>query len=157
MIAVFVGRFQPFHNGHLKVVKWIIEKYGKILIVIGSIQENRTEKNPLTFEERKKMIKSVFLEKDIKNFKIVGVSDNIEDSLWIKNVLREIKEKDIIVYTMNSWTRECFEKAGINVCQHPLIEDLSATKVRRRIRKKQEWKSLLPSPLKNINIEKKII
>ena len=56
--ALFVTRAQPFHIGHLKVIKWILKKYDKIVIVIGSSQESKTEKNPFTFEQRKRMIEN---------------------------------------------------------------------------------------------------
>ncbi len=54
--ALFVGRFQPMHIGHLDAIEWILERYRKIIIVIGSSQESRTEENPFTFEERKEII-----------------------------------------------------------------------------------------------------
>lgn len=56
--ALFVGRFQPFHNGHLDVIKEIINDPGidKVKIAIGSSQESFTQRNPFTFEERRLMI-----------------------------------------------------------------------------------------------------
>jgi len=55
MIALFIGRFQPFHSGHLDAIKQISEE--EIIIGIGSSQYSKTEENPYSFEERKKMIK----------------------------------------------------------------------------------------------------
>ena len=40
MTALFIGRFQPFHKGHLAAIKWILKKEGKIFIVIGSNQQS---------------------------------------------------------------------------------------------------------------------
>lgn len=44
--ALFVGRFQPFHLGHLKVIKDILKKNDFIVIAIGSSDEKNTDKNP---------------------------------------------------------------------------------------------------------------
>jgi len=61
MPAIFIGRFQPFHKGHLKAIKWILERKNEILIVIRSIQEFSMEENPFSFNERKEMLERTFL------------------------------------------------------------------------------------------------
>ena len=52
MTALFIGRFQPFHSGHVDAIKQISEK--EIIIGIGSSQYSGTDDNPYSFEERKK-------------------------------------------------------------------------------------------------------
>lgn len=54
--AVFIGRFQPFHDTHLAIVKRGLEIAEKVIILVGSSNSARTVKNPFTFEERKTMI-----------------------------------------------------------------------------------------------------
>ena len=55
--CVFIGRFQPLHNGHLEIIKKALdEEAGRLIIVIGSHRSPRTLKNPWTYEERKQMI-----------------------------------------------------------------------------------------------------
>ena len=65
--AIFIGRFQPFHNGHLFVAKKLAEKFDSIIIVIGSSQEKGTLENPFSYNERKKMIADVLNKNKIKN------------------------------------------------------------------------------------------
>ncbi len=147
MPAIFVGRFQPFHNGHLEAIKWILKKEKKIFIIIGSSQEFSTRDNPFSFEERKEMIKRTLLAKNIKNFKICGLPDFPDDISWAKNVLKitKIKPKDAIVFTQNPWTKECFAKIGVKVKPHPIFfNELSATQVREKIRKNKKWENLVP-------------
>ena len=53
---VFIGRFQPFHNGHLAVVRRALELAERCIILVGSSNIARNPVNPFTFEERKEMI-----------------------------------------------------------------------------------------------------
>ncbi|MDO8955164.1 MAG: bifunctional nicotinamide-nucleotide adenylyltransferase/Nudix hydroxylase [Gammaproteobacteria bacterium] len=55
-VGVFIGRFQPFHRGHLAIIQKALETCDKLIIVVGSINRARTIKNPWTFEERKALI-----------------------------------------------------------------------------------------------------
>ncbi len=54
---VLIGRFQPFHNAHLEIVKRATALCNKLVIVVGSSYQPRTYKNPFTFEERSQMIR----------------------------------------------------------------------------------------------------
>jgi bifunctional NMN adenylyltransferase/nudix hydrolase len=54
---VLIGRFQPFHNAHLEIVKRATALCNKLVIVAGSSRQPRTYKNPFTFEERSQMIR----------------------------------------------------------------------------------------------------
>ena len=56
--ALIVGRFQPFHKGHLFLIKKALEKADKIIIGIGSANMS-DDNNPIDFETRKKIIKAV--------------------------------------------------------------------------------------------------
>ena len=55
-VAVLIGRFQPFHNGHLANVKKALEIADHVQILVGSSFQPRTPKNPFTYEERAEMI-----------------------------------------------------------------------------------------------------
>jgi len=56
MKALFIGRFQPFHKGHLLFLKSIYTQYDKIIIGIGSSQYSNSLDNPFSYDERKMMI-----------------------------------------------------------------------------------------------------
>lgn len=55
-VAVFVGRFQPWHNGHLKVFSGAMEHTQNALILVGSANHSRTTRNPLNWFEREEII-----------------------------------------------------------------------------------------------------
>jgi bifunctional NMN adenylyltransferase/nudix hydrolase len=55
-LGVFIGRFQPFHNGHLHVITQALESCDTLVVLIGSSDEPRDYFNPFTYEERMAMI-----------------------------------------------------------------------------------------------------
>jgi nicotinamide-nucleotide adenylyltransferase len=141
--ALFVGRFQPFHLGHMKAIKDILKENEEIVIVIGSSQEGRTPENPFTMEERKRMIEKGLKEAGVKDYKICSVKDFNNDEKWAGEI-RRLADFDV-VYTMNPWTERCFRKIGVPVRRHELYEKgkYSGTEIRRRILKEQNWKELV--------------
>jgi len=55
--VVYIGRFQPFHNGHLALLLRALELGEKVVVVLGSSFRSRNTKNPLTWQERAAMIR----------------------------------------------------------------------------------------------------
>lgn len=55
MIGLYVGRFQPFHNGHLSIIRKAIQECDILVIVVGSIDKSN-DKNPFPFKETQKII-----------------------------------------------------------------------------------------------------
>ena len=53
---IYIGRFQPFHLGHLHIVEKALELANNLIILCGSVGQARTLRNPWTFSERKAMI-----------------------------------------------------------------------------------------------------
>ena len=146
--CVFIGRFQPFHNGHLEVIKWILKQNLNLSIVIGSLQEYGTFKNPLKFFERKIILERVLKAEGIKGVEIFGLPDFKNDVAWGKK-LGEIINKDpkeTSVVTLNPWPAAAAKAAGFSGSEHPVFFDgLSATAVRDKIFKGEVWEDLVPS------------
>jgi nicotinamide mononucleotide adenylyltransferase len=60
-IAVFPGRFQPFHFGHYKVYLDLILRFGPSNVYIStSDKKDGTGQHPLTFAQKKKLINYMF-------------------------------------------------------------------------------------------------
>lgn len=89
---VFIGRFQPFHNGHKAVIEAALEQAKEVVIVVGSSFAARNIRNPFTFQERKAMIKAVFPDDRVK---VVPVSDYpYDDNKWV-NAIQKIVDETI--------------------------------------------------------------
>lgn len=147
MTAIFIGRFQPLHRGHLKAIKWILKKEKEIFIIIGSSQESLTKNNPFSFQERKEMIAKTLKAEKIKNFKIYGIPDFKNDIFWAKKILKitKLKPENTVVFTKNPWTKKCFKEVGVEVkCHLIFFNRLSATKIREKMLLNKKWKNLVP-------------
>ena len=55
---VLIGRFQPFHNAHLEIVKRATALCDQLIVITGSAHQPRTYKNPFSSFERERMIRA---------------------------------------------------------------------------------------------------
>lgn len=56
--GLFIGRFQPFHDGHKQCIEKILETCDRCMVLMRETE--KTEKNPFDFEKRKAMIRAAF-------------------------------------------------------------------------------------------------
>lgn len=85
--GILIGRFQPFHIGHLHSVGVAASQVDKLYILVGSANACRSIKNPWTFAERRDMIRSKLWSSHISNIEIVPLNDYpYNDTQWIADV-----------------------------------------------------------------------
>ena len=141
--GLFIGRFQPFHLGHLKDIKNALNEVDELIIGIGSSQEKHTKENPFSVEERIELIEHVLAAEDIGNYTIFPIPDFSDDEKWVERIETLVPKFDI-VFTGNDWTERCFKDKGCKVKKIKLIEDISSTIIRNRILKNENWQELVP-------------
>jgi len=141
--ALFIGRFQPFHNGHLSVAKSLLKKYNKLIIGIGSSQEKNTFQNPFSYNERKKMISNLLKKNKINNVKVYPVPDLYDDYKWTNYILKNLPKFDD-AYSGNEWTIRCFKKHKIKCKKIKLIKGINSTKIRGMMINNKNWEKLVP-------------
>ncbi|PKP86385.1 MAG: ADP-ribose pyrophosphatase [Alphaproteobacteria bacterium HGW-Alphaproteobacteria-17] len=89
---VFIGRFEPFHNGHLAAARFGLEHANKLIVLVGSTDAPRSIKNPWSFAERKVMIEAA-LESQADRLIILPLRDHLyNESQWIATVQRTVAE-----------------------------------------------------------------
>ena len=145
--GLFVGRFQPFHKGHLKPLKDILEKLDELVIVVGSSQYSHKIDNPFTAGERITMIRRALEEEGIAPSKywIIPVPDVHVHMIWVSHIIG-YTPKFTVVYTNEPLTRRLFVEAGYRVEPVPFHkrEVYSATEIRKRMLNRQNWEKLVP-------------
>ena len=85
-LAVYVGRFQPFHNGHLAVLQRALETAAHCVVVLGSAHQARTPKNPFTWLERAEMIRQAIPEAERARLHFLPVRDYYNEARWVQAV-----------------------------------------------------------------------
>lgn len=143
--ALYVGRFQPFHKGHLEALKWILSRCDEVIIGIGSAQYSHQIENPFTAGERIEMIRTVLKAEGLmERCIIVTIPDIGQHSLWV-SVARQFCPRFDVVYSNEPLTRRLFLEAGFKVESIPHFnrENYDATKIRELIAKGGDWESYL--------------
>jgi len=146
--AVFPGRFQPFHTGHLEVVRWALERVGELVIVIGTAQESHTVVNPFTAGERIYMVREALRwgKVDMERVYIIPVPDILMNSVW-PHYLKLFTPPFEAAVSRNPLVVRLFREAGFEVLVPPSFgrEVYSSTRIRRMIMSGDErWRELVP-------------
>jgi len=146
--CVFPGRFQPFHNGHLMVIKGMAKLCSQVIIVIGSAQKSGTDENPYSVQERKEMIQQALQDEDmIPRYDIIfrEVEDMKDDNAWTDAVCQACGDISI-VWTGDEHTKKCFTEKGIEVKDIVPVPGISGTDIRKKIKAKDEdWRTQVPA------------
>lgn len=145
--ALIVGRFQPFHKGHLFLIKKALEKANKIIFGIGSANIT-DENNPIDYETRKKVIKSVFYKEGIeeKLSKIVPLDDFFDDEKWLFNLKKQVGKFDLALGN-NEWTNKILKKAGYKVLEVDYYNRglYEGWRIRKLIKEGKKWQDRVPN------------
>jgi len=145
--GLFVGRFQPFHYGHLASIRRALEECDELIVVIGSAQYSHTLENPFTTGERIEMIRAALREEgvDLARVILVPVPDIGEHSIWVSRIKSFCPSFDV-VYTNNPLVRRLFQEGGFEVKSTELYRrDLEmGTVIRERMLRGEPWEDLVP-------------
>ena len=154
--GLFIGRFQPFHNGHLATVKFALAKVDLLVIVVGSAQKSHEPRNPFTAGERIMMIKEALdadKEIDPARILIIPVPDVDVHSLWTRQVDMLVPSYDVVIAN-DPFTLMLFKERGIKVIEAPLKRRsvLAATEIRDRMARGDAagWIKLVPAGVSEV-------
>jgi len=138
-LIVFIGRFQPFHLGHYKVVQEALTQTDKLLFILGGSNSPCNSRNPYSIEEREHLIIKSLTPKEISYIRFQSIPDYADDEVWmtaLENIINQVvtspndkvaiigHEKDSSSY----YLRQCAEKW--HVIMPPNIFMMSASDVR---------------------------
>ncbi len=100
---VMIGRFQPFHNGHLEVLKIAASQAKHVIVIVGSSNSARNIKNPFDDSERLFMIQDSIQDIKRENLHIRFVEDDLYNfNKWVENVQVQV---EAVTSTINAGNR----------------------------------------------------
>jgi bifunctional NMN adenylyltransferase/nudix hydrolase len=167
VLATYLGRFEPPHKSHFKVMLQGLDLADKLLIIVGSYRSTPTVDNPWTYEQRKEMIEEGIREIDpnlLPRIIVEPIRDfYLNDPHWVANVQRIVNQHSsdgdsICMLGMykdrSSYYFKYFEEL-YDLVTPSNAEVMNATDVRQSLfGGTSDWKNLLPSAVTNW-IEKK--
>ncbi len=145
MKALFIGRFQPFHLGHLLLIQRLSTQYELIIIGIGSSQYHDTVDNPFSEKERYQMITASLTAVGIHSYRIVSIPDIHDPPRWVDHVKSIISDFDVVIAN-NPLTRKLFSEKGYKVKGTAYFDRkrYSGNEIRRRMLHDEPWDELVP-------------
>lgn len=128
-VGLFIGRFQPFHLGHIDALNQARKKgITEFIIGVGSSNKEHTVENPFTYEERKTMISKVLKSLGI-NFTIYALPDFDSDEDWKNYIIKNVPNFDTVI-SGNPRTSGIFKKTKYGVLPLKIIRDIKSTAIR---------------------------
>ena len=120
MDGLLIGRFQPFHLGHLDAVMFGLSKVENLWIGIGSSNKHNERRNPFSVDERREMIISSIEPSIINSIKIFNIPDVDNHKKWAFHVDSIVPKYDL-VFTNDEFTHILFEKHKSKVIPVPSV------------------------------------
>lgn len=138
-LGIVVGRFQTLHTGHGEMIDTAIAICGQVGIFVGSSQESGTLKNPLTYEDRARILRKRFGDKvSIYPLPDIGVGNN---AAWGNYVLQNVTERfgrtpDLLISGKEERRVNWFDSVeGLTIAELyvPKTIDISSTAMREHL------------------------
>lgn len=151
MNGLLIGRFQPFHLGHLDALHYALSKVDNLWLGIGSSNKSPEKNNPFSAEERKEMILSSIDDNVSNRIKIFFIPDLENHEKWIEMIDTIVPEFEMI-FSNDDLTKHLYSKRGIKIESVPFTDrdSLSGTNIRDKMISDQKWENLVPEGTKKI-------
>jgi nicotinamide-nucleotide adenylyltransferase len=140
----YIGRFQPYHNGHQAVLERVADAVDEIVIGVGSAQLSHELENPFTAGERVLMI-TRSLEPLDRPIYVIPIEDIQRNALWVSHVKSMTPPFDR-VFSNNTLVMRLFAESGHEVHCPDMYERQthSGTAIRRLMLAGEPWEHLVP-------------
>ena len=150
MNGLLIGRFQPFHLGHLEALQFALSKVDKLWVGLGSSNKPVQKNNPFSAEERKQMILSSINNSMKEKISIYFIPDLDNHVKWIEKIDTIVPKFDII-FSNDELTKHLYSKRSVQVIPIPFLNrnTLSGTNIRDLIISDQKWDNLVPQGTRN--------
>ena len=150
MNGLLIGRFQPFHLGHLDALQFALSKVDKLWVGLGSSNLPPQKDNPFSAEQRQEMILSSIDDAMKEKISIYFIPDLDNHMKWIEKIDTIVPKFDII-FSNDELTNHLYSKRDIQIMTIPFLkrDKLSGTRIRDLIISDQNWNDLVPEGTKH--------
>jgi len=144
MRGFYIGRFQPYHQGHHEMVADIAREVEELVVGVGSADQSHTTHNPFTAGERVMMITKALVEYDLVTY-VVPIEDLNRHSVWVSHV-QSMSPRFDVAFSNNPLVIRLFEEAGVEVRSSEMFrrEEFEGAEIRERMIDDDDWESLVP-------------
>ncbi len=143
-----IGRYQPFHRGHLYLAQQILSECNEVIIAVGSSQFNYTYSNPFTAGERLYMVHEALVEANVNldNVYIIPIPNFENNAIWLQH-LKSMVPKFNVMYTGNAFVKGLVvDDENLQIRNPNFLDNVNynGTHIRICIVNNKNWKKLVP-------------
>lgn len=148
-------RMQPFHTGHQRLIDKMLSECETCYIFIGSAQEHGTERNPISYTNRKRLVENFYTEEWVSARLVTCPAADINDlpnwSQYIVNQISPVVDKyyagtehDAMAFV--SYPPKNYPSIEVEVLdREELPQHISATDIRKLFKQNNPaWKLYIP-------------
>jgi nicotinamide-nucleotide adenylyltransferase len=148
--GLLIGRFQPIHDGHIRLVEEIATDVDELVVGIGSADASHTVRNPFTAGERIMMITKALESMDITIY-TVPIEDLNRNSVWVSHV-ESMSPRFDVAYSNNPLVIQLFIESDVEVRQTAMFnrEELKGSEIRERMTEGGAWQQYVPAEVVDV-------
>ncbi|HZA42932.1 MAG TPA: nicotinamide-nucleotide adenylyltransferase [Nitrososphaeraceae archaeon] len=147
--GLMIGRYQPFHLGHLGLAEQILSECEELVVAIGSPDANFSFTDPFTAGERITMVHESLKQRGLRmsNCYILPVPNSNNNYTWFQSV-RSMLPRVTLIYTGNQFVQLLLPK-DVKVRSPTFVKykSFNGTRIRNLIVRNGNWQNLVPSPV----------
>ncbi|MDQ3888762.1 MAG: nicotinamide-nucleotide adenylyltransferase [Thermoproteota archaeon] len=153
--GLMLGRFQPFHKGHLALTKQILSECDELVIIIGSAQFNFIDKDPFSAGERVLMIHEALKETgiDLSRCYIIPVANDENNARWLAYLRSMVPPFDVL-YSGNDFVKYLARSQDSRIAiEEPVFEETNqynGTNIRHLMQDGKPWEHLVPTSVAKV-------
>ena len=105
--GIFIGRFQPVHQGHVHALGIAASQVDKLFILVGSANQCRSIRNPWTYQERSQMLRVKLHAAGVRNYEILPLNDyRYSNTQWMSDVRATAESQNMGTPTLFGHTKD---------------------------------------------------
>ncbi|MGB7635219.1 MAG: nicotinamide-nucleotide adenylyltransferase [Nitrososphaeraceae archaeon] len=147
--GLMIGRYQPFHLGHLSLAEEILSECDELVVAIGSPEANFSFNDPFTAGERVTMVHETLKIHGLSmsNCYVLPVPNSYNNYTWFEGI-RSVIPKVTTVYSGNQFVKLLLPE-DVKVRSPTFVKNriFNGTRIRNLIVRNGNWQDLVPSPV----------